>query len=650
MSANFLQDLLSDDDPVVIAPKLLGVELRTEIDGVATAGLITEVEAYRAPEDRASHAYNYRRTARTEPFYAPAGTSYVYLCYGIHELFNVVTGPEGVPHAILIRAIEPTVGVEKMLERRGLQKLKPQLSSGPGVVSKALGISRAHNMIDLLEPNNPVQLRMVGAEVPSSAIVTTPRIGIDGAGPEWVAKPWRFYRSGTRFVSRLTRGPALILLFLLSFALGAQDENLKFYDNTYVDHIKTVRLHIAGFPNSYPIVELGGAARLRLSFDDLSDEVRRYTYKFIHCDRDWTPSNLGALEYNSGYANDYVEDYDFSLRTLKEYIHYDLIFPNRNMRLERSGNYLLVVYDSENEDVPVITRRFMVAENVAGVSGRVTRPSVVSKIHTHQEVELQVNTKQLQPRAPLQEISATVLQNGRWDNAVVGIAPNLLGRESVQFNYQDKIVFRGGNEFRNLDVRSVQAPRTEIVSLTNEGDRYAMLLAPEKTRENSTYIQYFDLNGDFVNFRFDRPVVNLADEFLQDNFERFGLDFTGEYLEVTFVLKTNNGLPIEKDLYLFGVMTEWQLKRDYRMVWNPSISAYVGRALFKQGFFNYYYVTDEGKATGQGARLGDRAGYQQTEDSFDETENDYIGLIYFRPMGGRYDRLVGTTIFNSSRP
>ncbi len=435
--------------------------------------------------------------------------------------------------------------------------------------------------------------------------------------------------------------PAALLLFCCCcLPLWGQNDALQFRNHTYDEDIKTVRLHVAGFPNSYPIIELGGGARLRLSFDDLSDEVGRYAYRFIHCDQDWTPSSLGQMEYNSGFASDYLEEFDFSLRTLMPYVHYDLYFPNQNMRLERSGNYLLVVFDGQDNDRPIITRRFMVSENTAGISGQVNRPSVVGKLNTHQEIQLRATTKQLATRAPLRELSASVIQNGRWDNAVTGISPNLLGREEVTFNYQDKIIFRGGNEFRNLDVRSVQAPRSDVRSITNEGDRYAMLLAPEETRGSTVYIQYFDLNGDFVNFRDDRPSVNLADEFLQENVRRFGLDFTGEYIDVTFVLKTRTGLPLDDDVYLFGMLTEWQQKHDYRMVWNPNIRAYVGRVLLKQGFYNYYFVTDQ---------KGGRVGYDETEDSFDETENDYIALLYHRPLGGRYDRLVGWTLLNSGR-
>lgn len=447
------------------------------------------------------------------------------------------------------------------------------------------------------------------------------------------------------FNSARTCVRALIALLLFTGSLSAQDEDLKFIDYTYVDYIKTVRFHINGFPHSYPLIELNGGAQLLLSFDDLNDEVRRYSYKFIHCDANWEPSGLSPLEFNSGYSVDYLEDYDFSLRTLMEYVHYDLVFPNRNMKLDVSGNYLLVVYDEEDDAFPVITRRFMVQESLAGVSGRIMRPAAVDKIHSHQEVDLQVNTKQLGVSNPMRELRAAVIQNNRWDNAITNIMPSMLQRESVQFDYQDRVVFRGGNEFRNLDIRSIRAPRTEMVSITNEGDRYAMMMLPDRPRDNGTYIGYFDLNGDYVNFRFDQDVINLTDEVLRENFSRLDVAYTGEYVEQTFVFST--GTEMRHDVYLFGAFTEYQLKPEFRMVWNPAISSYVGRTLIKQGFYNYYYVTD--RAVRGEDKLGSaRISYEDTEGSFDETENNYLGLIYWRPIGGRYDRLVGSAALNSN--
>ena len=201
-TAEELRDILAGEDPVRVARQLIGMRLSTGFGDELTTGIITETEAYWAPDDRASHAYGMRRTARTEPFYAGPGTSYVYLCYGIHELFNVISGPVDVPHAVLIRAVEPLEGVANMLARRHMESLKPQLSSGPGVVSQALGISREHNNLDLLKPASYVRLSAGEEAVPEAEIAATPRIGISGAGPEWAAKPWRFYRRGSRFVSK----------------------------------------------------------------------------------------------------------------------------------------------------------------------------------------------------------------------------------------------------------------------------------------------------------------------------------------------------------------------------------------------------------------------------------------------------------------
>jgi DNA-3-methyladenine glycosylase len=197
-----LGKLLAGEDPVAIAKRLLGCELRTTIDGETTSGRITETEAYWAPDDRASHAFGYRRTPRTEVFYHRPGTAYVYLIYGLHELFNVITGPEEVPHAVLIRAVEPVTGLPTMLRRRKLTALAPRITRGPGTVSQALGISRAHTGVDLLADTAPIRLLPATRPVDDRTIVATPRIGIDGAGEQWAAKPWRFYLGHSPYVSR----------------------------------------------------------------------------------------------------------------------------------------------------------------------------------------------------------------------------------------------------------------------------------------------------------------------------------------------------------------------------------------------------------------------------------------------------------------
>ena len=186
-------------DVVQVARDLLGKVLVTEFDGRRTAGIITETEAYRAPDDRASHAYNNRRTARTEVMFAEGGHAYVYLCYGIHHLFNVVTATKDTAHAVLIRAIEPLDGLEWMQERRLIKnKTSPALTTGPGALSQALGLSTRWTGQSLLLPDTPVWLEDRGIPVSAEDIAAGKRIGVDYAGEcaEW---PWRFWLGTSRY-------------------------------------------------------------------------------------------------------------------------------------------------------------------------------------------------------------------------------------------------------------------------------------------------------------------------------------------------------------------------------------------------------------------------------------------------------------------
>ena len=178
-------------DVLQVARDLLGKVLVTEFDGLRTAGRITEVEAYQAPDDRACHAWNNRRTPRTEVMFQRGGRAYIYLCYGIHHLFNVVTGPEGMAHAVLVRAIEPIEGVEVMLERRKAKRLSPTLTGGPGTLAQALGLTTRWTGQSLLAPDSPVWIEDRGEVVLPENIRATPRIGVDYAG-ECAAWEWRF--------------------------------------------------------------------------------------------------------------------------------------------------------------------------------------------------------------------------------------------------------------------------------------------------------------------------------------------------------------------------------------------------------------------------------------------------------------------------
>jgi len=183
---------------VTIAKELLGKLLVTTFNGEVTAGRIVETEAYNGIVDKASHSYGGRRTNRTETMYAAGGIAYVYLCYGIHHLFNVVTNVQDTPHAILIRAIEPVKGIDIMLRRMKKGKADYSIGRGPGNVSKALGISVVHTRLSLLQ--NEIYIADDGTVIKPSQIATGPRIGVDYAAEDALL-PYRFYVKGNPYVS-----------------------------------------------------------------------------------------------------------------------------------------------------------------------------------------------------------------------------------------------------------------------------------------------------------------------------------------------------------------------------------------------------------------------------------------------------------------
>ncbi len=192
-------DFYRSKEVVTIARSLLGKYLFTNVNGGISGGYIVETEAYNGIIDRASHAFGNRLTNRTKTMYEVGGVAYVYLCYGIHEMFNIVTSVEGEPHAVLIRAIHPTEGIDLMLDRRNMPSVKNNLTAGPGSVAKALGISRKMNNLSL--QGNEIWVEDRGLTFAQEQVAAVPRVGVAYA-KEDALLPYRFYVKGNPYVSK----------------------------------------------------------------------------------------------------------------------------------------------------------------------------------------------------------------------------------------------------------------------------------------------------------------------------------------------------------------------------------------------------------------------------------------------------------------
>lgn len=396
---------------------------------------------------------------------------------------------------------------------------------------------------------------------------------------------------------------------------------IRYEDFLYVPNIRSVQFYVQGLTLSYPIAEMGGAAPFILEFDDLDGDVKDYFYRFIHCDMNWQPSQISEMEYLDGFSEDRINDYQFSFKTVRPYTHYTLKLPNTSMNWKLSGNYLLAVYTAGMSEQPVLTRRFVVVQQKVKLQSQLVRPSVVSKSRTHQEIDFIVNHEKMPLRNPQQEIRATVLQNGRWDGAIVGVPPLFLRSNQLVFDYQDKIVFPAGKEFRQIDLRSFRFRSPTIAAIENLRDRIEVTAHTDRSRTLQPYIEYNDINGKFV------PETQDQNNILAAN-----------YAEVLFSLQTDTAF-YDREVYLIGAFNDWKAQSGYKMIFNPSINSYVVKIPLKQGFYNYAYAL---------APIGSNTlEMSSVEGDWFETENDYTILIYYRPFGGRYDEVIGFLQMNS---
>ncbi|MCB0665673.1 MAG: DUF5103 domain-containing protein [Saprospiraceae bacterium] len=406
----------------------------------------------------------------------------------------------------------------------------------------------------------------------------------------------------------------IIVLFSIPCLLSGQD--FVRYNNVYQPTIKSVLFTIPGLYTSAPIVNLGGG-RLYLSFDELANDARYLRYRIEHCNRDWTPSDLEQMEFMEGFNDEELRTVEFSVNTRVPYAHYELQIPNQDFRWTKSGNYLLHVYDEDTGE-PMLTRRFMVMENIVKVIATLKKPADVSKINTHHEIEFTVNHKDFPISNPRQEVSATVLQNYRWDNAITGVEPYLVQPDELVFNYLDRLVFPAGKEFRSVDIRNLRFPSQNVAEVDRFASTPEVKMKPDEKRTYQNYHLEPDINGWFV------IKTNEDDD----------SDVEADYAHILFSLESAQPL-FDQDVYLVGGFCDWQINPAYKMEYEDRYSAYFGEAILKQGVYDYIYAAVP--------KDGGTPDFEILEGNWHETENYYTILIYYRPFGQRYDRLIGVT-------
>lgn len=429
------------------------------------------------------------------------------------------------------------------------------------------------------------------------------------------------------FASLYRRTGMALLATLLPLLLPAQspdDENPRNESLTLDDDIRSVQLYLAGAPLTQPIVEIKtGFNTLILEFDHLDTDLKDYVYTIVHCNSDWQPSGLADNEYIDGFTEDRIVEVENSFNTLAQYTHYTLGLPNRNMRWSRSGNYLLKVYDNDDDRRLVLTRRFMVVEPLWRVDAKFVSPVSVSKLNTHHEIDFSVVHRGTRIPNPQNDVKTYVLQNGRWDNAIGPLKPFVTREESLVYDYQDKIVFSAGKEWRYFDIRTFEYRGDRVKTIDQKIDYYEVTLLTDQDRSEGSTGYRGDLNGRFSieNRNFNQTL------------------FQCDYAKVLFSISQKTALD-DADVYVFGELSDWQIKPEWKMEFSPEAGAYyVESPLLKQGFYNYeYHVVRRETGT------TDPEGF---EGNWHETANQYTMLVYFRTFGDRYDRLMAAVTIDS---
>ncbi|WPR73632.1 DUF5103 domain-containing protein [Algoriphagus sp. NG3] len=418
---------------------------------------------------------------------------------------------------------------------------------------------------------------------------------------------------------------SLLICFLLCIFATVRLFCQQIEDKVYKDHIQSVRLFPAGATfdaaTDSPVIPLRPVKPLVLLFDDLAFDPELYTAKLIHCDADWQKSQLKDNDFTLTYNEFNIQDYEYSVNTRIPYIHYRFELPN----VTKSGNYILKVYRQREESDVILTKRFMVYEDIFKVGASVVPTSQTSDRNTSQQINVVANYSAGEVTNPEGQIKVYIRQNQRWDNAKLLAKPTFMNESSKMLRYESfdgSNTFDASNEFRFVDLRFIRANGVNVANMRVETDVIFADGSIDKPRPETAYSQYLDLNGQYIVETKDRPGGNPEVE--------------SEYMLMTYRLAIEKS---SKPIYLVGALTNWGEAPEAKLEWDSEMGVYSTSLLAKQGWYDYQYAYKE---NGQFVT-------QPFEGSYFETENEYEVLVYFRNLGSRYDQLVGYIYLHPNR-
>lgn len=407
------------------------------------------------------------------------------------------------------------------------------------------------------------------------------------------------------------------LLFLLLFLPALALQSQEIYRTQIISpNIKSLQYKVGAEVYQLPVMELGSELTMEIRFDEMSHETHAYSYRVIHCNADWTQSDLTTNEYLSGYTQGDLTEYERSVSTHYLYTHYRTEIPNNDLQFRISGNYVWLLYEDNQFDQPLAQLCFSVVEPNILITPTLRSNTDVELSRRFQQIDFDVNLSGYEVRDPSSEIKVVVRQNNRFDNEVRNIKPSYISGNTLSYVNNKALIFEGGNEYHSFDISSVYAAGRGVDRIRFNAPGNEAFLAIDQIQKRA-YVHEPDLNGRFK--------INNQEAYYDVHTE-------SDYLLVHFYLKAVQPF-FDGIVYIGGELNYNLPDNKVRMQYDNQEMAYRHTLLLKQGGYNYqYWLLPKGSS---------KANVERIDGSYWQTENEYSIYVYHRAWGERYDRLVG---------
>ena len=353
--------------------------------------------------------------------------------------------------------------------------------------------------------------------------------------------------------------------------------------------------------------------KFSLSFDILSGLEHDLYYVIEHCDFNWEKSQLIKSEYIQGFDDVKIDNYSSSFNTYQIYTHYNISFPNSNTSFKKSGNYIIKIIDEYGDEI--FRRKFILYENLVTVQTEIKRSREIEFINEKQVVNFEINPINIQLNNPSKTVKVKVFKNNELNYSIDNIKPQYnMGRKLI-YKYDKELSFWGGNEYLFFENKFVRNTSINIRGFDLE-DIYSNFLYEDFSRKNRKYTYNPDINGGFLF-----NVNNSSNA-----------EFEADYVNIHFYLQKPQAFDLENKIYVVGDFNNYQISDEYLMEYNSRYNLFELVLKLKQGFYNYKYI-----AVNQEKKII----HGEISGNFDETENEYNVIVYYRNYGERFDRVVG---------